>query len=148
MEVILMQDMKKIGKMGSVVKVKDGFARNFLLPQSLAVLATPDNLKRIEEKRKKQENQIERQKEQAMKLGARLNELSLTIPVQTHDEDKLYGSITAVEIINALSEEGFSELLPEAVILNEPIKSTGVYEIAIRLHPEVEVKIKLWVVKK
>jgi large subunit ribosomal protein L9 len=148
MEVILTQDMHKLGKAGSVVKVKSGFARNFLLPRNLAVAATPGNLKKIEQAAKRLAGMRQREKEKAEGLAERLKGISITLPAATHDEDKLHGSITAADIVEALRQEGITEVAKEAVILDEPIKSLGVYNMNIRLHPEVFAEIKVWVVKK
>ena len=148
MEIILTQDVDKFGKTGSVIKVRDGFARNFLFPRHLAIPATPANLKRIEEEAKRITNLRQQVKEKALSLSNRLNGISITIPVTTHDEDRLYGSIGASDIIEALNQEGISEFSSQAVSLPEPIKSIGVYDVTIRLHPEVSTQIKLWVVKK
>ena len=148
MEIILTQDVDKFGKMGSVLKVKEGFARNFLLPRNLAIPATPANLKKIEQEAQRIASLKQREKEEVLNLSNRLNEVSITIPVAAHDEDKLYGSISAADIIEALKQEGISNIAEEAVILDEPIKSIGVYEVGIKLHAEVSAKIKVWVVKK
>ena len=148
MEVILTKDVDKFGKTGSVVKVKRGFARNFLFPNKLAIPATPTNLKKIEQEKERISNLRQREKEKAIDLSSRLNGLSVTIPVATHDDEELYGSIGAYEIIEALNQEGITEVTREAVILAEPIKSIGVYDVMIKLHPEVSAKIKVWVVKK
>lgn len=148
MEVILLQDVGKFGKSGSVIKVKDGFARNFLFPRNLAVPATPGNLKRVEQEKKRIEILCQQEKERAENLAKRLSGLSITIPAQVHNEDKLYGSIGSSEIVSALKEEGITEVERDAVILDESIKSTGVYDVKIRLHQEVIVTIKVWIVKR
>lgn len=156
MKLILVQDVDKFGKSGSVVQVKAGFARNYLLPRKLAVLATPDNLRRVEQEKLRQEQGRVREKELAESLALRLGSLSLTIAAQTHgpaqgeeaNADKLYGSIGRPEIAGVLKEEGITDIDLDAVILDEPIKSTGVYEVKIKLHPEVIAKVKVWVVKK
>ena len=148
MEVILVQDVGKFGKSGSVIKVKDGFARNFLFPRNLAVPATPGNLKKVEQEKKRIENLRQQEKEWAENLAKRLSGLSITIPAQVHNEDKLYGSIGSSEIVSALKEEGITEVERDAVILDESIKSTGVYDVKIRLHQEVIVTIKVWIVKR
>lgn len=147
MEIILIQDIQNLGKAGSVIEVKDGFARNFLFPQRLAMPATPSNLKRVEQEKLKIVKQKERHTMQALNLSNRLNGISVTIPVQTHDEDKLYGSVGIFDILNALKEEGF-DIAKEAIVLEEPIKTLGVYDVKLKLHPEVEASIKVWVVKK
>lgn len=147
MEVILNQDVEKIGKAGSIVKVKDGFARNFLIPKKLAAQASPASLKQLEQEKQRKILQSERAKKGAEDLAKKLASLSITIPVLTHEEDKFYGSITPIDVARALKEEGF-EIDKNSVILDEPIRSLGIYEVPIKLHPEVSTKIKIWVVKK
>jgi len=147
MEVILSQDVDKIGKAGVVVKVKDGFARNFLIPNRLAVPLTPANLKKLEEGNKAQKQQLEKLKREAEGLGGRLSGLSLTISALSKDNEELYGSVSAQDIAGSLKEEGF-EIDKEAILLAEPIKALGIYEVNIKLHPEVQAKVKVWIVKK
>jgi len=148
MEVILNQDVDKLGKTGTIVKVKAGFARNFLIPNGLALRLTPANLKKLEQDKLRKASQLEKIKKESEALGERLANFSLTIPALTkEEEDRLYGSITSQDITDALKEEGF-DIDKNSVILDEPIKSLGIYEIPIRLHPEVTAQIKVWVVKK
>lgn len=147
MEVILKQDVDKIGSAGSVVKVKDGFARNFLLPNKLAVILTPANLKRLEEEKQNKAEQQEKIKKDAEALASKLASLSLTIPVLTGEDEKLYGSITTQEIADSLREEGIS-LDKNQILLDESVKSLGIYEVLVKLHTEVTAKVKIWVVKK
>jgi large subunit ribosomal protein L9 len=147
MEVILRQDVNKLGKAGNIVKVKNGYARNFLIPNGLAVPLNAANLKKLEQEKEKRLQQLEKAKQGAEELKNKLANLSLTIPVLTQGEDKLYGSITGLELNRALKEEGF-EVDKNCILLDEPIKSLGIYEVPIRLHPEVITKIKVWVVKK
>ena len=147
MEVILRQDVNKLGKAGSLVKVKEGFARNFLLPNNLAVPVTSANLKSLEEEKQKKARQLEKLKKDAEELKAKLDNLSLTIPVLVQEGEALYGSISAADLERNLKEEGFS-LGKEMILLEEPIKSLGIYEIPVKLHAEVQAKIKVWIVKK
>ena len=147
MEVILTKYVDKIGKSGAVVKVKDGFARNFLMPKGLAIEVTSGNLKKLDEKNQKISLELEKKKGAAEELKARLDNLSLTIPALVEGEESLYGSITALDIYNTLKEEGV-ELDKDCIILNNPIKALGVYEIPLKLHSQVEAKLKVWVVKK
>lgn len=147
MEVILKQDVDRIGKAGSIVKVKDGFARNFLIPNGLAVLLTSGNLKKIEEDKQKKILQLQKTKKEAEELRSKLTNLSLTLQVLTREDEKLYGSITSQDIAHALKEEGFN-IDRSCVLLNDPIKSLGIYEVPVRLHSEVSAKIKVWIVKK
>ena len=147
MEVILKQDVDRIGKSGTVVKVKDGFARNFLLPNGLAVPVNKANLKMVEEGNKKKSLQLEKVRKEAEEISSKLANLSLTMQVLTKEEDKLYGSISTQDIANALKEEHF-DIDKNSIVLDEPIKALGVYEVPVKLHPEVSTKVKIWVVKK
>ncbi len=147
MEVILVKDVDKVGRAGAVVKVKDGFARNLLLPKKLAIEVTPGNLKRLEQEKQKILQESEKKKQEAILLKERLDNLSLTISATAQDEKSLYGSVTAQDISNALKDEGI-EIEKSLIILDEPIKSLGIYEISVKLHPEVPAKVKTWIVKK
>jgi len=117
MEIILSQDIDRIGKAGCVVKVKDGFARNFLIPNGLALPVTPANLKKLEQEKQRKTSQLEKIKKEAEQLKEQLERSSLTIPVLTHQEDKLYAGITALDLINALKAACTSLLLDEVSIL-------------------------------
>jgi large subunit ribosomal protein L9 len=147
MEVILKQDVDKVGKSGAVVKVKDGFARNFLIPNNLAVPLNPSNLKLLEEEHKRSTQRLAKAKQDAEALKEKLSAISLTVPVETHEEDKMYGSISAQDICGLLKDEGV-EIDKGFVELAEPIKALGIYQVPIKLHPEVSAQVKLWVVKK
>jgi len=147
MEVILTKDVDKIGKAGAVVKVKDGFARNLLLPNKLAVPVTSGNLKKLELDKQKLAQEYEAKKQAALKVKEQLEKLSLTISALAQDEKSLYGSITAQEISNALKEEGV-EVDKNTIMLDEPIRSLGIYEVNMKLHPEIPAKLKVWIVKK
>lgn len=147
MEVILTKDVDKVGKSGTVVKVKDGFARNFLMPKGLAIEVTRDNLRKFEQGKQRISLELEKKKGVAEGLKARLDNLSLTISVLVQAEESLYGSITVLDIYNALKEEGI-EVDKSCIMLDNPIKALGIYEIPLKLHPQVESKLKVWIVKK
>ena len=147
MEVILTKDVYKIGKAGTVVKVKDGFARNFLMPKGLATVVTPGNLKKLEQDKQKIFLESEKRKGLANDLKARLDNLSLTISVLAQEDENLYGSILAADICVALKDEGI-EIDKGCIILDNPIKALGIYEITLILHPEVETKLKVQIAKK
>jgi large subunit ribosomal protein L9 len=147
MEVILKQDVNKIGKAGAIVRVKDGFARNFLMPNNLALPVTAENLKSLEQEKQRKTLQLEKAKKEAEMLKVKLDGLSLTIPVLTQEADALYGSITAVDLVRTLKDEGI-ELNKDLIVLEEPIKALGIYEIPVKLHPEISAATKVWVVKK
>ncbi len=147
MEVILKQDVNKLGKAGSVIRVKDGFARNFLMPNGLALPVTAANLKNLEQEKQKKTLQLEKAKKEAQALKEKLDGLSLTIPVLTQEADALYGSIALVDLTRALKDEGI-EISKDLITLQEPIKALGIYEIPVKLHPEISATLKVWVVKK
>lgn len=147
MEVILNKDVDRIGKAGQIVKVKDGFARNFLIPNGLAVPVTSGSLKKLEQEKQHKAEQLEKAKENARELADKLTRLSLTIPVLTHEEDRLYANISSQDLADALKEEGFI-VEKSAIMLEEPIKALGIYEVPLKLHPEVPAKVKVWIVKK
>jgi large subunit ribosomal protein L9 len=147
MEVILSKDVEKLGKTGTVIKVRDGYARNFLIPNHLAIPLTPGNLKKLEQEKEKKNAQLEKKKQEALELGERLSALSLTIASLVQEDEKLYGSISAQEIAQTLQEEGF-EIDPNSILMEEKIHTLGIYEVPVKLHPEVLVKVKVWIVKK
>lgn len=146
-EVILFQDVASLGKIGDVIKVKDGYARNFLIPKKKAYLATSSNLKRIERQKLKEQQQYEEEKKQAEELSDKLSKVSCTVTVEVNDLEKMYGSVTELDIANALEVEGFT-IDKKAVILENPIEELGIFEVGIKLHPEVTTSIRLWVTKK
>ena len=146
MKVILQEDVRGIGKKGQAVKVKDGYGRNFLLPRGLALKATSDNLAAVEKRLKFETERLNEQKNKTQELADKLSGISCTVSVDTHDDDKLYGSITAVQIAASLETEGIF-LDKKQIILDEPIKDLGIYSIEVRLSPEVKAKLKVWVVK-
>lgn len=147
LKVVLKTDVAGIGKAGDVKSVKDGFARNYLFPQDLAVVATEQAMKQIELDQKKRQAKLAQEKKKAEELSARLNNLSLTMTVEVNEEEKLYGSLTIQDILKALSAEGI-DVDKKAVVLDSPIKELGIYDIDIKLHPDVASRIKVWVVKK
>jgi len=147
MEVILSKDIQTLGKLGEVIKVKDGYARNFLLPRKLAYAATSANLKRIEQQEKKRKVQDEQAKKDAEVFAEKLNKTSCTIDVEVNDLDKLYGAIAEADIAKALEIEGFT-IDKKDIVIEKPIEELGIFEIGINLHSEVTAKIRLWVTKK
>lgn len=146
MKIVLRKDIDKIGKSGDIVLVKDGFARNFLLPKGFALLATKNNIGMVEEEKKKLVKNKEIEKNKAQELADKLQGVSCTITTEAQD-DILYGSVTVQEIAKALEIEQV-KIEKKDILLDEPIKKLGIYEIEIRLHPEVKTKIKVWVVGK
>ena len=147
MKVILKQDNDKLGNAGDVITVKSGYARNFLIPHQFAYEATPGNLKRFEEEKKKITSQISREIKTAEKLAEELEKVSCTIAVSVGEEDKLFGSVTSQDIFNALEEKGI-QVDKRKILLEDPIKALGIYTISIKLHSAVTANVKVWVVKK
>ncbi len=147
MEVILSKDVDRLGRSGQVLKVKDGYARNFLFPNGLALPATPANLKKVEADRQKRTQEEDRVRKEAESLKAKLESLSITMPVLVQEDEKMYSSVTANEILQALKDEGIT-LEKSAIILDEPLKALGIYQVAVKLHHEVSASVKVWIVKK
>ena len=145
-KIILRKDVKRVGSAGEVLSVKDGFARNFLLPRGLAFSATDDNLKRVETDKKKLEQERTTLKKKTQQLADQINGLSCTIAVEAQDEN-LFGSIGADDIVKALEEEQIA-IDKNSIVLDDPIKKLGIYEIGVKLDSETNAKIKVWVVKK
>jgi len=147
MKVILIEDVKSIGSMGDIIDVKDGYARNFLFPKKLARKAIDSNLKIIEDIKKKKLIAQTKEKKEADAVKEKICALSCTIPMEAGEDDKLFGSVTNQDISQAFEVEGLI-IEKRKIILEEPIKKLGVYNIAIKLHPEVIAEVKVWVVKK
>ncbi|MCP4572385.1 MAG: 50S ribosomal protein L9 [bacterium] len=146
MDVILMQSVDNLGAMGETVAVARGYARNYLIPQGLAVEASEGSKKVVEEHMRLEAKRDGVRKAGAEVLAAGMGELSCTITVQADEEDKLFGSVTARDIAENLSTDA-ATIEHRQVELEEPIKQLGVYTVDIRLHAEVAVPAKVWVVK-
>jgi len=147
MKIILRQDVQNLGAAGEIVKVKPGYARNFLLPKGMALQATDANMRRYESEKKQLSWKIEQEKRKAEELAKLLENVSCTITVQVGEEDKLFGSVTSQNIAEALETQGH-KIDKRKILLDEPIKSLGIYSVPIKLHSEVEAKVKVWVVKE
>lgn len=147
MQVILKQTIEKLGNIGDVVSVADGYARNFLLPRGLAELSTPEKIAIIEVLKEKRRAELERMKTEVQILSEKLAHTSCTIAVQAGEEDKLYGAVTTADIAKALAVEGIN-IPKKKIVLEEPIKKLGIYNIQVKLAPEVTAAFKLWVVKE
>ncbi len=147
MKVILRKDFESLGKMGDVVEVKPGFARNFLIPRNIAYAALKGNLKALEEEKKIHAKREQKELSKSEKLAAELEKVSVTIPVQVGEEDKIFGTVTNQMIADALAEKGY-EIDKRKIEIEEPIKSLGIYGVNIKLHSKVNAKIKVWVVRE
>lgn len=147
MKIVLLKDVERLGRAGEIVKVANGFARNFLIPRGEALLATDANIAHFESRRRQHEAAAEREKKAAEALAQELEKTSLTVQARVGEEDKLFGSVTSQNVADLLKEQGH-EIDRRKIELEEPIRALGVYTIEIRLHPEVRASIKLWVVKE
>jgi large subunit ribosomal protein L9 len=145
--VILLKDVEGLGQAGEVVRVAPGFARNFLIPQRQALVATDASVAQFESRRRQHEAVVERERRAAEALAKQLEKDSLTAQVRVGEEDRLFGSVTAQNIAELLAEKGF-EVDRRLIDLEEPIRALGVYSINLRLHPQVTAVVKLWVVKE
>jgi large subunit ribosomal protein L9 len=146
-KVILKDDVEKLGTAGNVINVADGYARNFLFPRNLAVPATKGHLRSIDEIKKQKLFRENKRKREAEGLKEKLEKVSLTAEVQTGEEDKVFGSVTAANIATLLEKQGF-EIDRRKILLQEPLKALGVYTIEIKLAHDVVAGVKLWVVRK
>ena len=147
MEVILIQDVEGLGRRGDKAQVAPGYARNFLFPRGLALAATSAGAKRFAELERQRLAKANRERREAEQLATVLRKVTVQIPVQVGEEDRLFGSVTSADIAQALAEAGH-KVDRRAILLEEPIKTLGVYTIRLRLHPEVEGKVKVLVKPK
>lgn len=147
MEVILKEDIVNIGKIGEVVRVRDGYARNYLLPRGLVLIANKKNLKTFEHQKKLVADQKQKITRQAQAVSDQLSGVSLTISMRTGEEGRLFGSVTNIQIEKALKAKGL-DVDRRKIHLDEPIKTLGEYEIPIRLTADVTVPLKLSVVSE
>ncbi|WP_022855478.1 50S ribosomal protein L9 [Thermodesulfobacterium thermophilum] len=147
MEVILRTDVPKLGKAGDIVRVKDGYARNYLIPKGFAIPANQKNIKALEKERQIILAKAERERKKLMSLAEKLEGLELVIYRRKIEEDRIFGSVTVADIVNALKEKGF-EVDKKFIHLNEPIKKLGVYEVPVNFSSDKVVNIKLEVVEE
>ena len=146
MEVILLQRVGKLGQMGETVRVKDGFARNFLLPRGQALRATAENKKKFEGMRADLEKRNLEAKGEAGKLGSKIDGKSFVVLRQASETGQLFGSVTTRDIARLIAEEG-TEVAKGQVAINAPIKSIGQYKVPLALHPEIEVSVTVIVAR-
>jgi large subunit ribosomal protein L9 len=147
MEIVLKQDYEALGKALDVITVKDGYARNFLIPAGIAVPATEGNKKAVAETKKFAQKRDEKISKEARRRAKQIEEVPCTIPVKVKKDEEIFGSVSSVEIADFLGREGFP-IDKSAVELEEPIKQLGVYSVKIRLHKDVYAKLKVWVVNE
>lgn len=147
MQLVLIKDHENLGKAMDVVTVKDGYARNYLIPNGAAVPATEGNKKRVAESKRITDVREGKKQKEARQLAKKVEQVPCTIPVKVGEEDKIFGSVTAQEIADFLKKEGF-DIDRHNVELPEPIKQLGVYTVIINLYKGVSAELKVWVVKE
>ena len=146
MKVILRSDVMDLGTAGDLVNVKDGYARNYLVPRNLAVAASKASIRALEHERRQIALRERKRLGELEKLAQKIRGTSVTVSKEVGENDRLFGSVTSMDLHRALEGEGI-KLDRRLIQLDEPIKSIGVFEVMIRLHRQVEAKLKVWVVK-
>lgn len=147
MKIILRDDIDTLGKCGEVITVKDGYARNYLIPRNLAIVATAGNLRSIDQVNRQKQSRDRKRMREAEKLQVALEKISITAEVQVGEEDRIFGSVTSAQIAELLKEQNFL-VDRRDIVIAEPIRSLGVYTVDVKLERDVTAKLKLWVVKK
>ena len=147
MKIILKEDIKKIGKMGQIVDVANGYARNYLVPKGLAVEASTKNIRSLEHERKIIQEKAKKLKDSAQDIASRISSMTLTIKAKAGEEEKLFGSVTTMDIAEALLNEGL-EIDKKKISLEEPIKRLGSYSVQIKLHSDVSVPLSIQIVQE
>lgn len=147
MKIILREDVSDLGSIGDIVNVKNGYARNYLIPQGLAFPADVKNVRRLEHQKRLVDAHKMKTRKTASDLAQQLESVSCTIPMLVGEQDKLFGSVTSKDIEQALQQEGIG-VSRKRILLPEPIKALGVYTVDVRLHQEITAKLKVWVVAK
>lgn len=147
MKIILLKDWKKLGKEGDVVEVKNGYARNCLIPQRLALVVTEGSSKRLEEIKRVRAKIEDKKKQDFSKIKEKIEKVSLTISAEAKDDEELYGTINQAQILKLLQSEGIN-LEKDSLVLDEPINKLGVYNLKVNVYSGLEATLRVWVVKK
>ena len=147
MEVILRKDHDKLGTVGTKVVVKDGYARNYLIPRGMAYEATEGALRALEEEKHQADRRSNTELKSSEKLAQELEKVSITIPMKVGEDEKLFGSVTSQMIADSLKENGM-EIDKRIIEMEEPIKALGIYSVNVKLHQNVTGKVKVWVVRE
>ena len=147
MKLILLEDVTKLGHAGDVVEVAAGYARNYLVPKNFAMKATKGSVRQIENIKNQKASREEKKRNKFQQLADKIAGLSIDIPVEIGDEEQIFGTVSTAMIAEAIAEKGF-EIDKKIIELETPIKSLGVYNVAIKLFDDIEPKIRVWVVRK
>lgn len=148
MKVILRKDLETLGKMGDIVTVRDGYARNYLIPRGYAYLATEGAIKALEIENKRMQKKIQQDRAKAEQLAAELSQVQLTFPMKVGEEGRLYGSVTSLMISEKLQNEFNYNVDKRNILLEEPIKSLGIFDVTIKLYQDIQTSIKVWVINE
>ncbi len=143
----MIEDVDDLGRAGEILNVKDGYGRNYLIPKKKALPATPQNIQKMERMKKDLEAARSKARAEAERLSERIRSLSVTFSRKAGEGDKLFGSVTSMDIQRALKEQGV-EVDRKRILLHEPIKSLGVFHVPVRLHADVTTEVKVWVIQE
>ena len=143
MEIVLLEDVKSLGKKGEIVKVNEGYARNFILPKKLGVEATPKNLNDLKLKKANQEKIAAQQLAEAKELGEKLEKASITLSIKAGDNGKAFGSVSGKEISKAIQDQLNLDIDKKKLVLPEPLKTFGNHEVPVKLHRDVTAKLSV-----
>jgi large subunit ribosomal protein L9 len=147
MQVILLENVPSLGKAGDLVKVSDGYGRNYLIPKKMAILATEKSLKMVEHQKREVQRRVEKSKKDAEKMAQQIQNLSCTFTKTVGESGKLFGSITSMDIENYLKENGI-DVDRKKIVMEEPIKNVGMFTVPIKLSAEVTAQLKIWVIQE
>jgi large subunit ribosomal protein L9 len=147
MKVILRKDLVNLGDMGQVVNVRDGYARNYLIPRDYAYYASESAVKRLDIEKQQRNKRAAQEKVSAETLAASLSEVQVSIAMKVGEEGKLYGSVTSTMIATELTNKGF-DIDKRHIVIEDTIKTLGVFDAKVKLHPEVSVNVKVWVISE
>jgi large subunit ribosomal protein L9 len=147
MKVILRKDVDTLGKIGEVITVKDGYARNYLIPRSIAFAANESNVRALEEEKKQQSRKLDKEKKSSELLAGEMEKTSVTIKMKVGEDEKLFGSVTSQMIADALKEKGIT-LDKRQIELEDTLKSLGIFDVTVKLSGGVTGKVKVWIVRE
>lgn len=147
MELILLQDVEKVGRKGEVVRVRDGFARNVLIPRKLALAATDENQTFVEEHKKRAEIRREKEKAAAQAQADKISSVKLKIEAQAGEQEKLFGAVTSEEIAEALAKKGY-EVDKKQIQMKDAIKTLGIHHVSVEIYPQVKASVSVEVIRK
>ena len=147
MKIIMRDDVENVGRVGEVVTVKDGFARNYLIPRKLAINASPGNLRAIDQVKIQKDQRDKKRMRDGDRVKVAMEKVSVTAEVQVGEEDRVFGSVTSAHIAELLKDKGFT-IDKRDILLEEPLKALGVYTVDVKIDRDIVAKIKVWVVKK